>query len=353
MCCWATSSIQPRGRIYLIKEMLEHDAPATPEVVKHIDRCLSCLACMTTCPSGVHYMHLVDHARVHIERTYRRPLLDRMLRAVLAAVLPDNRRFRAGADAGPPGEAARAAAGARRAQAARRDAAARPGAAAGAGDAAGRVFPAEGSRKGRVALMAGCVTPVIGPSINEAADPRADPARYRGGAAARVRAAAAASSTTWAASTMRSPPSAATSTPGSPRPTARGSTPSSSPPRAAAPRSRTTASCCGPTRPMPARPRASPRWPRTSASISHGWTCGRRPTCAGLVAAYHGACSLQHGQKITREPKELLSKTGFVVKDVPEGHLCCGSAGTYNILAGGHREEVARAQGREYREGQA
>ena len=85
----------PRGRIYLIKEMLEHDAPATPEVVKHIDRCLSCLACMTTCPSGVHYMHLVDHARVHIEKTYRRPLLDRMLRALLAAVLPDNRRFRA------------------------------------------------------------------------------------------------------------------------------------------------------------------------------------------------------------------------------------------------------------------
>ena len=78
----------PRGRIYLIKEMLEHDAPATPEVVTHIDRCLSCLACMTTCPSGVHYMHLVDHARVHVERTYRRPPLNRVLRAVLAAVLP-------------------------------------------------------------------------------------------------------------------------------------------------------------------------------------------------------------------------------------------------------------------------
>src|SRR5512145_1877176 len=84
----------PRGRIYLIKDMLEHDRPATPEVVKHIDRCLSCLACMTTCPSGVHYMHLVDHARVHVESTYRRPLLDRLLRALLARVLPDNDRFR-------------------------------------------------------------------------------------------------------------------------------------------------------------------------------------------------------------------------------------------------------------------
>src|SRR5881227_2961434 len=84
----------PRGRIYLIKEMLENDRPATPEVVKHIDRCLSCLACMTTCPSGVHYMHLVDHARVHIEETYRRPLADRWFRTVLATVLPDRNRLR-------------------------------------------------------------------------------------------------------------------------------------------------------------------------------------------------------------------------------------------------------------------
>ncbi|MEA2937688.1 MAG: glycolate oxidase iron-sulfur subunit, partial [Alphaproteobacteria bacterium] len=61
---------------------------------------------------------------------------------------------------------------------------------------------------------------------------------------------------------------------------------------------------------------------------------GLLPTAApnGLAVAYHAACSLQHGQKITREPKELLSKLGFVVKDVPEAHLCCGSAGTYNIL---------------------
>src|ERR1700674_1263950 len=84
----------PRGRIYLIKDMLEHDRPATAEVVKHIDRCLSCLACMTTCPSGVHYMHLVDHARVHIERTYRRPWHERLLRAMLAKTLPNPRVFR-------------------------------------------------------------------------------------------------------------------------------------------------------------------------------------------------------------------------------------------------------------------
>ena len=84
----------PRGRIYLIKEMLERGKPATPEIVKHIDRCLSCLACMTTCPSGVHYMHLVDHARAYIEETYRRPWHDRVMRTLLAKVLPYPGRFR-------------------------------------------------------------------------------------------------------------------------------------------------------------------------------------------------------------------------------------------------------------------
>src|SRR6201993_1329070 len=79
----------PRGRIYLIKEMLEQEKPPTREVVKHIDRCLSCLACMTTCPSGVHYMHLVDHARERIEKTYRRSVTDRALRALLARVLAE------------------------------------------------------------------------------------------------------------------------------------------------------------------------------------------------------------------------------------------------------------------------
>src|ERR1700759_1010265 len=84
----------PRGRIYLIKDMLEHERPATRDVVKHIDRCLSCLACMTTCPSGVHYMHLVDHARAHIEQTYRRPPHVRFLRWLLAKLMPYPERFR-------------------------------------------------------------------------------------------------------------------------------------------------------------------------------------------------------------------------------------------------------------------
>ena len=84
----------PRGRIYLIKDMLETGRPATEEVVRHVDRCLSCLSCMTTCPSGVHYMHLVDHARTYIEQTYRRPLPERLLRRVLGLLLPRPGLFR-------------------------------------------------------------------------------------------------------------------------------------------------------------------------------------------------------------------------------------------------------------------
>src|SRR6201994_2225258 len=84
----------PRGRIYLIKDMLEANRPATREVVLHMDRCLSCLSCMTTCPSGVNYMHLVDHARTYIEQTYDRPWHERMLRSILAWVLPHPGRFR-------------------------------------------------------------------------------------------------------------------------------------------------------------------------------------------------------------------------------------------------------------------
>src|SRR5882724_4328680 len=84
----------PRGRIYLIKEMLEQAKPATATVVKHIDRCLSCLSCMTTCPSGVNYMHLVDHGREHIARTFKRPFAETWYRRALAFILPRPRLFR-------------------------------------------------------------------------------------------------------------------------------------------------------------------------------------------------------------------------------------------------------------------
>ncbi|MBL9054370.1 MAG: 4Fe-4S dicluster domain-containing protein, partial [Tabrizicola sp.] len=156
----------PRGRIYLIKEMLETGRAADEKTVRHIDRCLSCLACMTTCPSGVHYMHLVDHARVHVEKTYRRPLLDRVLRAVLARVIPHPKRFRLvlwGARLARPLarllpdvrlQAMLAMAPSRLPKPSVND---RP-----------QVFPAEAERRLRVALLTGCAQKVLNTDINDA-----------------------------------------------------------------------------------------------------------------------------------------------------------------------------------------
>jgi len=321
----------PRGRIYLIKEMLEHDAPATADVVTHIDRCLSCLSCMTTCPSGVHYMHLVDHARVHIERTYRRPLFDRALRAVLAAILPDNRRFRMAlslARLAKPLAPLMTILGLKPLAAMLRLAPARLPA---PGVTAGHVFPAEGVRRGRVALMTGCVTPVIGPSINDAAirvltrhgievvlpagQACCGSVVHHMGREHEAHAAVRRNVDAWLAEADGKGIDAIV----------------------------ITASGCGTTvKDYGFMLRSDAAYAAKAARISalakdiceYLATLDMRESSVvrGFVTAYHGACSLQHGQKITREPKELLSRMGFVVKDVPEGHLCCGSAGTYNIL---------------------
>jgi glycolate dehydrogenase iron-sulfur subunit len=321
----------PRGRIYLIKEMLEHDAPATVEVVTHIDRCLSCLSCMTTCPSGVHYMHLVDHARVHIEQTYRRPLVNRMLRAALAAVLPDNRRFRAAltlARLARPLAPLLAVMGLGPVAAMLRLAPARLPVPVLPAD---RMFPAQGQRKGRVALMTGCVTPVIGPSVNEAAIrvltrhgievvlPQGQGCCgglvHHMGREPEALAAVRRNVDAWLAEADGGGLDAIL----------------------------ITASGCGTTvkdygfmlRTDPAYAGKAQRVSALAKDICEYLVrLDLHPvdTAPRLVTAYHGACSLQHGQKITREPKELLFRTGFVVKDVTEGYLCCGSAGTYNIL---------------------
>ncbi|HTB00165.1 MAG TPA: 4Fe-4S dicluster domain-containing protein, partial [Bradyrhizobium sp.] len=167
----------PRGRIYLMKEMLEKNQPPTEEVVKHIDRCLSCLACMTTCPSGVNYMHLVDQARVRIERDYTRPLTERALRAVLAWVLPRPGLFRLsmvlarlgrplGALLPTPKTASATPTLLRRIKAML---ALAPGHLPPAGPSGGSVFPAQGPRQGRVALLQGCAQQVLAPRINQAA----------------------------------------------------------------------------------------------------------------------------------------------------------------------------------------
>ncbi len=167
----------PRGRIYLIKEMLEKDKPPTPEVVKHIDRCLSCLACMTTCPSGVNYMHLVDQARVRIEKEYVRPLPERVLRAILAFVLPRPELFRAGMMLARFGRPLAALLPASKAAAAsptllrriKAMLALAPQRLPPRGPSGGSVFPPQGVRRGRVALLQGCAQQVLAPRINQAA----------------------------------------------------------------------------------------------------------------------------------------------------------------------------------------
>jgi glycolate oxidase iron-sulfur subunit len=155
----------PRGRIYLIKDMLENDRPATEEVVKHVDRCLSCLSCMTTCPSGVNYMHLIDHARHHIENTYRRPFADRALRRLLGFVLPRPTLFRAALQASRLGKpfakwlplSLRAMLALAPAHVPQPSKTSQP-----------QIFPAEGKRVRRVALLTGCAQQVLAPQINEA-----------------------------------------------------------------------------------------------------------------------------------------------------------------------------------------
>jgi glycolate dehydrogenase iron-sulfur subunit len=320
----------PRGRIYLIKEMLERDQPATAEVTTHVDRCLSCLSCMTTCPSGVHYMHLVDHARHVIEATYRRPWLDRLMRSLLAFVLPHNNRLRLAMQLGALGKpfAGLLAALRLRRLAALLELAPCRVPPRSIADSP-RVFPAEGPRKGRVALMTGCVTPVVGPSILDAAVrvlcrhgievvvPQGQACCgglvHHMGRSEEAHAAVRHNVATW---TSISPPVDAILV---------------------------TASGCGTTLkdygfmlrhdPVhgPAAALVSALAMDVCEYLARADVLPQRAS-NGKVVAYHAACSLQHGQRIVREPKTLLSRLGFEVREVPEGHLCCGSAGTYNIL---------------------
>jgi glycolate oxidase iron-sulfur subunit len=321
----------PRGRIYLIKDMLENDRPATADVVKHIDRCLSCLSCMTTCPSGVHYMHLVDHARAHIEETYRRPFLDRAVRALIARVLPSPGLFRLSLFAAffaKPFAPLFDRTGFKPLAAMLRLA---PKAFPPRAPGGPRVFPAQGERRGRVALLTGCAASVMTPQINAATirvltrhgvevvlaagEGCCGSLVHHMGRKEEALRSARANIDAW----MREIEAEGIDS------------------------ILVTASGCGTTiKDYGYMLRGDPRYAANAKKVSalaHDVSeyiskinilkVVPRPR---LVVAYHAACSLQHGQKIVREPKEALSKSGFVVKDVPDGHLCCGSAGTYNLL---------------------
>jgi glycolate oxidase iron-sulfur subunit len=329
----------PRGRIYLIKEMLEKDAAPTGEVVKHIDRCLSCLACMTTCPSGVNYMHLVDQARVRIEKGYVRPFADRWLRTILAAILPRPGRLRAAmrlAALGRPLAALLPAAPAGSANSGllrrvKAMLAMAPSRLPAPGPSAGSVFPAMGARRGRVAILQGCAQQVLAPRINQAAinvltrhgvevilvrDERCCGAlTHHLGRDDDALAYAKANINVWTAEADAGGLDAILVT---------------------------TSGCGTVIKDYGYMLREDRDFAGPAARVSAlakditeylaGFQLQSTQQIGDIVVAYHAACSLQHGQKITGVPKDLLSKSGFVVKDVPESHLCCGSAGTYNIL---------------------
>jgi glycolate oxidase iron-sulfur subunit len=324
----------PRGRIYLIKDMLEGGKAATPEVVKHIDRCLSCLSCMTTCPSGVHYMHLVDHARAHIEETYKRPLHDRLMRELLARILPYRARFRFAMGLATMGKPLKPVL-ARLPRVGQRLAAmldlaptrlpprtdgGRPG-----------VFPASAPRRGRVALLRGCAQSVLRPDFSDAAirlltrhGVEVVQTKGEGCCGALVhhmgrdhQALALARGTidSWIAEMDGAGLDAIL----------------------------VTTSGCGTAmkdygfmfRDEPAYAEKAARVSAITRDVTEYATTLKLSAPVrenDLVVAYHAACSLQHGQAVRTEPKALLKAAGFAVKDVPEAHICCGSAGTYNLL---------------------
>src|SRR5712691_8804474 len=328
----------PRGRIYLIKNMLEAGGrngavpvspePISPDTVKHVDRCLSCLACMTTCPSGVHYMHLVDHGRRHIEEHYRRPFAERLLRRRLGQVLTRPALLRAALQAA---RLAKPFAGLMPKRLRPLVALApRIVPAASAMDRP-QTFPAEGERRMRVALLPGCAQQVLAPEINEATirlltrhgcEVVIAPGSgccgalvHHLGDEAPALALARANIDAWESLRISGGLDAIV----------------------------VNASGCGTmVKDYGFLLRTDPAYAETgarTAALARDITeviaeLGLQPSgpIPHLRVAYHSACSLQHGQGIERQPRALLAAAGFEVAEVPEGHLCCGSAGTYNLL---------------------
>lgn len=311
----------PRGRIYLMKEMLESGRPADAKTVKHIDRCLSCLACMTTCPSGVHYMHLVDHARAHIEKTYQRPLPERALRWILAQVLPYPMRFRVallGAKIAKPfawalGPRLRA----------MLSMAPRTVPPVSRNDDP-QVFPAEGARKMRVALMTGCAQRALNTDINDAtirlltrlgcevviADGQGccGALTHHMGRESEAHASAARNTRAFLAADVEA---VVINTSGC----------------------GTTVKDYGHMFRNEALAADAAKVSQMACDVSELVTRLDLPKGEmGLRVAYHAACSLQHGQKVTAAPKDLLRRAGFTVLEPADSHLCCGSAGTYNLM---------------------
>ncbi len=317
----------PRGRIYLIKDMLENNRVPDEKTVKHIDRCLSCLACMTTCPSGVHYMHLIDHARAYIDKNYKRPFTDRALRWVLARILPYPMRFRValfGAKLARPFRGLMPDARLR----AMLDMAPKDIPPVSRNDDP-QSFAPLAPRKKRVALMTGCAQKALNTDINDATirlltrlGCEVVVAKGAGccgalthhmGREDESHATAAKNIRAWCAEIDDEGLDAIV----------------------------INTSGCGTTvkdyghmfRNDPLAADAA-RVSERAMDISELLMQLDLPEGAdkGLTVAYHAACSLQHGQQIKTHPKTLLKRAGFKVVEPADSHLCCGSAGTYNLM---------------------
>lgn len=319
----------PRGRIYLMKQAFEDGTGATAKLAKHLDRCLSCLSCMTTCPASVDYMHLVDIGRTHVADTYDRPWHDKGLRWVLAKVLPYPSIFRLALIGAWMGKPFRKLMPSR--LRAMLDLA--PNSIAGPSDVdRPQVIKTDIEPRMRVAMLSGCAQQVLRPSINEATVRLlkrlgcevivADGAgccgalvhhmglEHEGHEAAKKNIAA------WENAEAKYGKIDAVVI---------------------------NASGCGTTvKDYGWMLRNDAAWAERAADVSNktkditevlttlglsGLTDTSRPKLA-----YHSACSMQHGQKLKTEPVELLKAAGFEVSQPAESHLCCGSAGTYNIM---------------------
>ncbi|WP_116597836.1 glycolate oxidase subunit GlcF [Primorskyibacter marinus] len=317
----------PRGRIYLIKDMLENERVPDEKTVRHIDRCLSCLACMTTCPSGVHYMHLVDHARAYIEQHYKRPWHDRALRWTLAKILPYPGRFRLALLAAKMGRPFARLIPDPRLQAMLKMAPKHIPPVSRNDDP--QSFAPTVARKMRVALMTGCAQKALNTDINDATirllrrlgcevvvakgagccgaltHHMGREEEAHGSAAANIRA--------WVNEMDGAGLDAIV----------------------------INTSGCGTTvkdydhmfRNGPLADDAA-RISGIAMDVSELLMKLDMPegSAKGVTVAYHAACSLQHGQKVKTHPKTLLKRAGFKVVEPVDSHLCCGSAGTYNLM---------------------
>ena len=326
----------PRGRIDLIKDMLEKGGAPDPKTVEHLDKCLSCGSCMTTCAVKVDYAHLIDHAREHIEQHYKRPFQERLLRSLIAFTVPRPAVFRL---------------------AVRLASVTRPLASIlprrfrplfelsrtelPQSHALQSYYPAAGSRKYRVALLGGCAQQVLAPEINQATIRLLTQAgcdvvipqsagccgslALHMGRAGEAKRQARRNIESWSAEIDRENLDAIL----------------------------VNASGCGTTLKEYGHlfsdeadiASAAARVSQMAMDVTE-WLVrldlsALQAPAVSYSVVYHDPCSMRNVQKVTAPPRKLLRAAGYVVSDVPEGHFCCGSAGTYNML----KPDIARQLG--------